>query len=145
MSFKSFYCPITPESLDRLCYNFQDIFLRMISLFLWYCSQIRFGLCIQMDSKSIKQNETILLCISLIYFFRDSTEINSVKLKIIFVLCINLIYLYRDSSEITSVYTMFNLYRDSIEINSVNHRIWSMHLFNLPIQIDTDIFSINQI
>ena len=86
-----------------------------------------------MDSKSIKQNETILLCISLIYFFRDSTEINSVKLKIIFVLCINLIYLYRDSSEITSVYTMFNLYRDSIEINSVNHRIWSMHLFNLPI------------
>ncbi len=58
-----------------------------------------------MDSKSIKQNETILLCISLIYFYRDSTEINSVKLKIIFVLCINLIYLYRDSSEITSVYT----------------------------------------
>ena len=86
-----------------------------------------------MDSKRIKQNETILLCISLSYFYRDSTEIKSVKLKIIFVLCINLIYLYRDSSEITSVYTMFNLYRDSIEINSVNHRISSMHLFNLPI------------
>ena len=86
-----------------------------------------------MDSKSIKQNERILLCISLIYFYADSTEINSVTLKIIFVLCINLIYLYRDSSEITSVYTMFNLYRDSIEINSVNHRISSMHLFNLPI------------
>ena len=71
--------------------------------------------------------------IFLIYLYRDSKEINSVKLKTIFFLCINLIYLYRDSSEITSVYTMFNLYRDSIEINSVNHRIWSMHLFNLPI------------